>query len=261
MLKNFYLIVTLLFLFSCSHVPMARKVAQNSEADLPKSDLTVWSLKEMAQKKQFDELNDLYNHHSLPLEALPVGYAAGAGTKVFNAKGLILKALDAVVGDMWKGKIFFTSENKLVSRGMNRIKALDKHIVPMANFVTKIVPEHTLVPDVDKGRSIVLLNYAHPAMRDDPFIQEELLRKIQVYDLMVAVPGKYGPVFIGKTWLGKYDKKDGEFKAFDKDKLIAWYFLDFNPAALEEQERNHSDGSVEVMMDPIAHVSETDVPY
>jgi len=66
----------------------------------------------------------------------------------------------------------------------------------------------------------------------------------------VAVKGKYGPVFIGKTWLGKYDKQ-GEFTAFNPDKLIAWYFLDFNDGALKEQQEKHWDGSQEELLDPI----------
>jgi hypothetical protein len=70
---------------------------------------------------------------------------------------------------------------------------------------------------------------------------------------MVAVKGKYGPVFVGKTWLGKYDDK-GEFTAHDPDKIIGYYFLDFNEGALREQREHHSDGSEEEVLDPIPHV-------
>jgi hypothetical protein len=68
----------------------------------------------------------------------------------------------------------------------------------------------------------------------------------------VAVKGKYGPVFIGKTWFGKYDKS-GEFTAGDPNRVVGRYFLDFNEAALEEQRKSHWDGSEEEVLDPIPH--------
>ena len=40
--------------------------------------LTVWTLQEMAQGKQFSELDDLFNK-GLTMDALPVGLAAGTG--------------------------------------------------------------------------------------------------------------------------------------------------------------------------------------
>ena len=58
-----------------------------------------------------------------------------------------------------------------------------------------------------------------------------------MYDAQVAVRGKYGPIFIGKTWLGKYDK-NGEFTAFDPNQTVAWYFLDFNDTASRNNEKN-----------------------
>ena len=70
--------------------------------------------------------------------------------------------------------------------------------------------------------------------------------------MQVAVKGKYGPVFIGKTWLGKYDKQG--FTASNPDKLIAWYFLDFNDGGLKEQQEKHWDGSQEEFIDPMPHV-------
>ena len=84
--------------------------------------------------------------------------------------------------------------------------------------------------------------------------QETALTKVQVYDLQVAVKGKYGPVFVGKTWVGKYDK-EGKFTATNLDKLIARYFIDFNEEALREQRENHWDGSNEVFLDPIPLVA------
>ena len=44
---------------------------------------TVWTLHEMAQKKQFNELNDLFNN-GLTMNSLPVGLAAGAAARVLD---------------------------------------------------------------------------------------------------------------------------------------------------------------------------------
>ena len=97
----------------------------------------------------------------------------------------------------------------------------------------------------------MILNYADPLTK--PYMLERLVKQVPLIDLMVAVKGKYGPVFIGKTWLGRYDEKE-EFIASNPDKLSNWYFLDFNEGALREQRESHSDGSKEEMLDPIPHV-------
>jgi hypothetical protein len=116
----------------------------------------------------------------------------------------------------------------------------------MAKFDTMLLDSHPLVPEAKSN--VVILNYAHPETR--PYLQELALTKVQVYDVQVAVKGKYGPVFIGKTWLGKYDKQ-GEFTASNPDKLIAWYFIDFNDGAIKEQREAHWDGSEEEFIDPL----------
>ena len=215
--------------------------------------LTVWTLHEMAQRKQFKELNDLFNN-GLTMNSLPVGLAAGAAARVLDIDNkTIAEALDSFTGKNWRGKVFFPSNNKTVSEGRNRIKAsmLLPHspIVPMCKFDTKLLDSHPLAPDAKSN--LVILNYAHVKTR--PYLQEQALAKVPVYDVQVAVKGKYGPVFIGKTWLGKYDKQ-GEFTASNPDKLIAWYFLDFNDGALKEQQEKHWDGSSEEFLDPIPHV-------
>ena len=85
--------------------------------------LTVWVLHEMAQRKQFDELNDLFNN-GLTMNSLPVGLAAGAAARVFDVDNkTVADALDALTGRNWRGKVFFPSDNKRVSKGRNRIKA------------------------------------------------------------------------------------------------------------------------------------------
>ena len=216
--------------------------------------LTVWTLHEMAQRKQFKELNELFNN-GLTMNALPVGLAAGAAARVLDVDNkTIAEALDALTGNYWRGKWFFPSSNKKVSKGRNRVKTsmLLPHarIVPMLKFDTMLLDTHPLVPEAQSN--LVILNYADPQTR--PYWQELALSKVQVYDVQVAVKGKYGPVFIGKTWLGKYDKQ-GEFTASNPDKLIAWYFIDFNEGAVKEQMAQHWDGSEEELLDPLPLVA------
>lgn len=221
-----------------------RKIFSPDDPALRAGDLTVWTLQEMAEKKEFAALNELF-HHGVSLDRLPVGYAAGTGARVLDLRtDLMTKAIDGLTGKNWRGKIFFRSENPRQSHGLNRIKKSlifeTAPIVPMAAFTTELLDQHELVPDVTSN--FVILNYAHPLTR--PYWQERVLTKVQVYDVMVAVPGKYGPVYVGKTWLGNYDKA-GDFHAFRADELVAWYFLDFNPEALQEQARSHGDKSRE----------------
>jgi hypothetical protein len=216
--------------------------------------LTVWMLHEMAQRRKFNELNDLFNN-GLTMNSLPVGLAAGTAARVLDIDNkVIADAVDSLTGNNWRGKVFFPSNNKNVSKGRNRIKAhpLLPHssIVPMCKFDTLLLEGHPLVPEAKSN--LVILSYPDPQTR--PYWRELALTKVQVYDIQVAVKGRYGPVFIGKTWLGKYDKQ-GEFTASHPDKLMAWYFLDFNDDAIKEQREKHSDGSGEEFLDPVPLVA------
>ena len=218
-----------------------------------KGGLTVWTLHEMAEEKQFDKLNDLFNN-GLTMNSLPVGLAAGTAARVFDIDNkIVAEALDALTRNC-RGKVFFPSNNKKISKGRNRIKASpllpNARIVPMAKFDAMLLGSHPLVPEAKSN--VVILNYADPETR--PYWQETALTKVQVFDVQVAVKGKYGPVFIGKTWLGKYDKQ-GKFTASNPDKLIAWYFIDFNDGAIREQREKHWDGSEEEFIDPLPLVA------
>ena len=235
--------------------------------------LTVWVLQKMAQEKRFNELDNLFDN-GLTMNALPVGVCAGTPARVFNIvdpisdwldwfagrdwHGKIYFSisdwLDWFAGQNWRGKIYFSSNNKRVSEGRNRVREFladpRSPFIPMCKFQTVLVDNHPLAPRAKSN--IVVLKYADP--RTKPYLLEQLVEKFPVIDLMVAVKGKYGPVFVGKTWLGRYDEK-GEFAASNPDKLNNWYFLDFNEGALREQRESHWDGSREEMLDPIPHVN------
>ena len=215
--------------------------------------LTIWTLQDMAQEKRFEELDELFDN-GLSMNALPVGMAAGAAARVFNSDNkLISELLDCIASKNWRGKVFFISTNGRVSQGRNRIRESlllpNSRIVPMAKFDTMLLDSHPLAPHANSN--VVILSYSDPLTR--PYLQERLVSKIPVYDIQVAVPGKYGPVYIGKTWLGKYDK-NGKFTASDPNKLIARYFLDFNPDAVKEQKEKHWDGGEEDVLDPIPEI-------
>src|SRR5215472_11978785 len=69
--------------------------------------LTVWTLHDMAQEKQFKELNDLFNN-GLTMNSLPVGYAAGAAARVLDIDNkVIAEALDSLAGKNWRGRYSF----------------------------------------------------------------------------------------------------------------------------------------------------------
>jgi hypothetical protein len=235
--------------------------------------LTVWTLQEMAKGKRFSELDDLFNN-GLTMDTLPVGLAAGTPyamldqkflAKLLNFATIDTKYLkldsnqaardtqDYLTENNWRGKMFFPSNNKRVSEGRNRIRKslADQRspIIPMAKFDTMLLESHPLAAGAKSN--VVVLSYAHPQTR--PYLMEFVISKVQVYDIMVAVKGKYGPVFVGKTWLGKYDK-NGNFSPSNPDQLIARYFLDFNEGAIKEQRAEHWDGSDEELLDPIPYV-------
>jgi len=237
--------------------------------------LTVWTLQRMVQEEQYDELDKLFNN-GLTMAALPVGLAAGTAVPTLGfGSSLIPKVLDnltiqskylevdskqffqnllcSLAGRVWRGKVFFPSNNKSASEGRNRVRkslVLPRSpIVPMARFETMLLDRDPLAADATSN--VVVLNYAHPETK--PYWIEMILNEVQVYDVQVAVRGKYGPIFLGKTWLGTYDKK-GQFTALDPGQLTARYFLDFNESALKEQREEHWDGSEEEFVDPMPHV-------
>jgi hypothetical protein len=218
--------------------------------------LTVWALQQMAKEKRFKELDDLFDN-GLNMNALPGGMSAGVGVSTLGPKlvtgRLVNDWMSAFAENNWRGKIFFSSNNKRVSQGRNRIRSSWVNsrapFVPMMKFTTMLLDSHYLAPGAKSN--IVILTYTDPLTK--PYLQEFVATKIKAVDLQVAVKGKYGPVYIGKTWFGKYDK-DGKFTANEPNKVVGRYFLDFNEGALQEQQESHWDGSEEDILDPIPHI-------
>ena len=73
--------------------------------------LTVWTLQKMLEEKRYDELNRLFDN-GLTMNSLPVGISAGAGGAAFDI------GIDPIISwlalKLWRGKIFFSSNNKLL---------------------------------------------------------------------------------------------------------------------------------------------------
>lgn len=215
--------------------------------------LTVWDLKKMADEKQFAKLENLFNN-GLSMNGLPVGYAAGTACALLAGENKrVSDWLDTFAERNWRGKVFFASNDKRVSEGRNRVKSsfvsARAPIIPMIKFTTMLLDSHPLVPRATSN--MVILSYTHPLTR--PYLQELIAKPMNAYDIMVAVKGKYGPVFVGKTWLGQYGK-NGEFTTSNPNKLATWYFLDFNDGALLEQRESHWDGSDEEILDPLPDI-------
>src|SRR5262249_60691464 len=122
--------------------------------------LAVWKLREMARIKQFDELTNMFNI-GLSINGLAVGLAGGAahpmleaGSQFFSqvlhylsVDGKYLKvdpgqlfadSVDFLVSRSWRGKVFFSSNNRRVSKGRNRMQEFvlfpRPAIVPMNQF-------------------------------------------------------------------------------------------------------------------------------
>jgi hypothetical protein len=215
--------------------------------------LTIWDLQKMAQEKRFEELDDLFNN-GLSMNSLPVGMSAGVGIASLTADGkLVNDWLSSFAVKNWRGKIFFSSNNKRISQGRNRMRSSllnpRSQFVPMMKFSTMLLDSHPLTPTAKSN--VVILTYTDPLTK--PYWQEFIPIKLHALDLQVAIKGKYGPVFIGKTFFGRYDT-NGKFTANTPIKVVGWYFLDFNEGALKEQKESHWDGSEEEVLDPIPHI-------
>jgi hypothetical protein len=215
--------------------------------------LTIWDLQQMAEEKRLDEIDELFDN-GVSMNSLPVGMSAGTGVATLNTDiKLVNEWLSIFAVKNWRGKIFFSSANKRVSQGRNRLRtsflSSRAPFIPMMKFTTMLLDSHPLASRAKSN--LVILNYTDPLTK--PYWQEFIPTKLQAVDLQVAVKGRYGPIYVGKTWFGKYDK-NGDFTADDPNKVVGRYFLDFSPAALKEQREHHWDGSDEEVLDPIPHI-------
>jgi hypothetical protein len=215
--------------------------------------LTIWDLQQMAEEKRLNEIDELFDN-GVSMNSLPVGMSAGTGVATLNTDiKLVNEWLSIFAVKNWRGKIFFSSTNKRVSQGRNRLRSsflsARAPFIPMMKFTTMLLDSHPLATRAKSN--LVILNYTDPLTK--PYWQEFIPTKLQAVDLQVAVKGRYGPIYVGKTWFGKYDK-NGDFTADDPNKVVGRYFLDFSPAALKEQREHHWDGSDEEILDPIPHI-------
>jgi hypothetical protein len=207
----------------------------------------------MAEEKRLNEIDELFDN-GVSMNSLPVGMSAGTGVATLNTDiKLVNEWLSIFAVKNWRGKIFFSSTNKRVSQGRNRLRSsflsARAPFIPMMKFTTMLLDSHPLATRAKSN--LVILNYTDPLTK--PYWQEFIPTKLQAVDLQVAVKGRYGPIYVGKTWFGKYDK-NGDFTADDPNKVVGRYFLDFSPAALKEQREHHWDGSDEEVLDPIPHI-------
>src|SRR5262249_25010367 len=96
-----------------------------------------------------------------------------------DSKQLVGDATEYFVGKCWRGKIFFQSNNKRVSKGRNRIKESllvpNSPIVPQAKFDTMLLDSHPLAKGATSN--LVVLSYTDPQTR--PYWAELVATKIQ----------------------------------------------------------------------------------
>jgi hypothetical protein len=242
-MRNLYLISFVLGLTACVHSSVKRHPSADET-----SNLTVWELQDMSKTEQgrraIDEMFE--GPGDLDATVLPTGPAAGAGASVFNIN---FEPLDTVlkflVKDNWKGKVFFPSADGQLSMGLNRIanakieNGLNNPEQSDPNYtvnVDHIASFVTYLQDRGPGRAkMVILNYSEPRTEKSTWHELLLDKWIEVYDVMVPVKGKYGTIYLGKTWQGHYNPSNHKFTANNPDKLIARFYLDFNPGALAAQ--------------------------
>ena len=219
--------------------------------------VTTYTLKEMIDNGQEKIVLDYFNNYGVNMISLPAGYAAGTGARIFglDVDSLTSRLLGILTGKSWYGKFFEgTDECRITSTGANRIWSEDR-----VEFVTQIIPKDQLHRytniAVNPRSNVVELNYSdtrpgysrsidsrNSKQRDPLGTVARLVEKLGIYDLIVAIPGRYGPIWLGRTWRGDYSGQGPEhrpdFEPYFKDdsqKQIAWFFLDFNEAALAKQ--------------------------
>lgn len=207
-----------------------------------------------------DLLLKIFNEYGVSMSYLPRGFAAGLGASIDLSDDVdASNVLEHLTGALWYGK-YFERPNQCsrLARGANRIGGNAR-----IDFVARLIPgdqidrfvENAASLGVDARSDYVDLNYklTLPGMRrmsledpnthsDDAFpvlrLLAGLVERLGVYDLGVMIPGKNGPILVGRTWLGEYaDNREQTYSATSLEgRQIAWFFLDFNEAAIRAQE-------------------------
>ena len=200
----------------------------------------------------------IFNEYGVSMSYLPRGFSAGLAAALdFSDELDASDALEALTGRAWYGKYFERPEEcSRVTRGANRIA---KNL--RVDFVARLIPQHLIGSYVENPEELdirarsnyVDLNYKSPlpgkrrtgldepnSHESDPLLNPlaAAVKRLGVYDLCVVVPGRNGPIVVGRTWFGEYaDNAEQTYSASRLDgKQIAWFFLDFNEAAIEEQD-------------------------
>lgn len=210
--------------------------------------------------KNVELLLKIFNEYGVSMSYLPRGYSAGRGAAIdLSDRVDASNALEHLTGSAWFGKYFERpDECRRTTRGANRI---GKHA--RVDFVARLIPQDRIASyvtdpeslDIHARSNYVDLDYksTQPGKRrtslDEPNTHTDdnfpvlssiagLVERLGVYDLCVVIPGRHGPILVGRTWLGEYaDNTEETYTASSLDgKQIAWFFLDFSEAALAQQD-------------------------
>ena len=202
----------------------------------------------------------IFNEYGVSMSYLPRGFSAGLGASIDLADNVDASdVLEHLTGRLWFGKYFEQPDRCFrLTRGANRI---GRHL--RIDFVARLIPRDRIENFVESPESLdirarsnfVDLNYAStlPAQRrtglDQPHTHTDdgvlglrrmagLVERLGVYDLGVVIPGRHGPILVGRTWLGEYaDNAERTYSASALEgRQIAWFFLDFNEGALATQD-------------------------
>ncbi len=230
--------------------------------------ITIEDLQTIAHRAPTDPrhvelLLKIFNEYGVSMSYLPRGFSAGRAASIDLSDDVdASSALEHLTGRLWYGKYFERPDQCLrLTRGANRIGKNAR-----VDFVARLLPQDLVGSfvenleglDINARSNYVDLDYkvTLPKQRrtalDEPNTHSEdnfpvlrriagLVEKLGVYDLGVMIPGRNGPILVGRTWLGEYaDNAQQTYSASSLDgKQIAWFFLDFNEAAIESQETPH----------------------
>ena len=206
-----------------------------------------------------DLLVRIFNEYGVSMSYLPRGFSAGLGASIDLSENVdASNVLEHLTGQLWYGKYFERpDECSRIARGANRIAGSAR-----IDFVARLIPQHLVDRyvanpkelDIDARSNYVDLDYKNtqPGKRrtglEEPNTYSDdslpvlrllagLVERLGVYDLAVVIPGKNGPILVGRTWLGDYaDNQEQTYSASALEgKQMAWFFLDFNEAAITMQ--------------------------